>query len=60
MFYRGVWCPFCNIALRAYQQASELFAEAGAQLVAISPQTPIYSASMKVVAIGSFKEKCQI
>ncbi|KZE47125.1 alkyl hydroperoxide reductase [Brevibacillus parabrevis] len=47
LFYRGVWCPFCNIALRAYQQASRLFAEAGAQLVAISPQTPTYSASMK-------------
>ena len=41
VFYRGAWCPFCNLALRTYQQ--ELLSpltERGVGLVAISPQTP--------------------
>lgn len=41
VFYRGGWCPYCNLALRAYQ--AELLPELdrySAQLVAISPQTP--------------------
>ncbi len=39
-FYRGGWCPYCNIQLRAYQQMLPELRDAGAQLVAISPQTP--------------------
>jgi peroxiredoxin len=41
VFYRGGWCPYCNVALRTYQR--ELLPELGAfgaRLVAISPQTP--------------------
>lgn len=40
VFYRGQWCPFCNLTLRTYQQevVPEL-AKLGATLVAISPQT---------------------
>ena len=41
VFYRGAWCPYCNLALRTYQ--AELvapLAERGASLIAISPQTP--------------------
>jgi peroxiredoxin len=41
VFYRGGWCPYCNLALRTYQQ--ELLPELpafGARLVAISPQLP--------------------
>jgi peroxiredoxin len=38
-FYRGVWCPYCNMELQALQQALPALTEAGAQLVAISPQT---------------------
>jgi peroxiredoxin len=41
VFYRGAWCPYCNIALRAYQaQLVPVLAERGVPLVAISPQTP--------------------
>ena len=41
VFYRGGWCPYCNIALRAYQaQLVPALAEQGIPLVAISPQTP--------------------
>jgi len=44
-FYRGEWCPFCNLALRAYQQAWPQLRALGASLVAISPQTPDHSLS---------------
>jgi peroxiredoxin len=39
-FYRGGWCPYCNIELRAYQDALSDIAASGARLVAISPETP--------------------
>lgn len=38
-FYRGGWCPYCNLELRALQQAQAAFAELGASLIAVSPQT---------------------
>ncbi|MGK3200477.1 peroxiredoxin-like family protein [Amycolatopsis sp. MEPSY49] len=41
VFYRGQWCPYCNLTLRTYQR--ELLPELkplGASLVAISPQRP--------------------
>jgi peroxiredoxin len=38
-FYRGVWCPYCNIELQALQSASPKYKEFGASIVAISPQT---------------------
>lgn len=44
-FYRGDWCPYCNLALRAYQQILPQIQELGATLVAISPQTPDNSLS---------------
>ena len=46
VFYRGGWCPYCNLALRTYQQ--ELLpqlAAFGARLIAISPQPPDESLS---------------
>jgi len=48
VLYRGVWCPYCNLALSTYQ--SELLpklAKRGVQLIAISPQTPDNSLSMQ-------------
>ena len=38
-FYRGVWCPYCNMDLQALQEALPAIAEQGAQLIAISPQS---------------------
>ena len=38
-FYRGVWCPYCNMDLQALQEALPKIRELGANLVAISPQT---------------------
>lgn len=44
-FYRGVWCPYCNLELRAYQRILPEIRAAGGNLVAISPQTPDNSLS---------------
>ncbi|MGW7358313.1 peroxiredoxin-like family protein [Streptomyces sp. NPDC054802] len=39
-FYRGAWCPYCNIALRALQQHHDAITARGARLLAVSPQIP--------------------
>src|SRR5271169_2264077 len=39
-FYRGGWCPFCNLELKAFQEVLPEIAAAGASLVAISPEKP--------------------
>jgi peroxiredoxin len=44
-FYRGEWCPFCNLELRALQAGLPRFQAYGASLIAISPQTPDHSLS---------------
>ncbi|HCT08470.1 MULTISPECIES: peroxiredoxin-like family protein [unclassified Pseudomonas] len=38
-FYRGVWCPYCNMELEALQAFLPTLKATGAQLVAVSPQT---------------------
>ena len=38
-FYRGIWCPYCNMDLQAIEAAAEEVRALGASLVAISPQT---------------------
>ena len=40
IFYRGGWCPYCNLELRAWQQNLGALAKLGAGLLAVSPQTP--------------------
>ena len=42
-FYRGVWCPYCNMELQALEAALPSFRELGASLIAISPQTAVNS-----------------
>jgi peroxiredoxin len=46
VFYRGGWCPYCNLTLRTYQRdlLPQLSAHS-ARLVAISPETPDASLS---------------
>ncbi len=44
-FYRGGWCPYCNLELKALQQRLPEIKQAEATLVAISPQTPDNSLS---------------
>lgn len=44
-FYRGGWCPYCNLELKSYQEVLPDIHEFGAQLVAISPNMPDNSLS---------------
>jgi peroxiredoxin len=39
-FYRGGWCPYCNLQLRAYGEVLDEIKQLGGQLIAISPQLP--------------------
>lgn len=39
-FYRGEWCPYCNLTLAALQRVLEDIKGLGASLIAISPQRP--------------------
>ncbi|WP_235551000.1 peroxiredoxin-like family protein, partial [Paenibacillus sp. Soil787] len=47
VFYRGGWCPFCNMQLKAYQQILPEIQAIGGQLIAISPQKPDHSLSLQ-------------
>jgi hypothetical protein len=38
-FYRGAWCPFCNLDLQALEEARSEIETRGASLVAVSQQT---------------------
>ena len=41
VFYRGAWCPFCNIALRTYEaELAPALADRGFVMIAVSPQKP--------------------
>jgi peroxiredoxin len=44
-FYRGGWCPYCNLELRTLQKYLPKIKQLGANLVAISPETPDHSLS---------------
>ena len=46
-FYRGSWCPYCNLQLAHYQKTLNEIHDLGAELVAISPQTPDESLNVK-------------
>ncbi|MFM0289581.1 peroxiredoxin-like family protein [Paraburkholderia megapolitana] len=42
-FYRGVWCPYCNLELKALNEALPELQRYGANVVAISPQLQVNS-----------------
>ena len=50
VFYRGAWCPFCNMHLHVLQDSLPEFKKYGAQLITITPQTPDKS-------VEQFREK---
>jgi peroxiredoxin len=39
-FYRGGWCPFCNLELQALQAALPEIRSLGGSLIGVSPETP--------------------
>lgn len=45
-FYRGSWCPYCNLELKAFQENLSKINDKKASLVAISPQSPDNSLSI--------------
>jgi len=48
VFYRGSWCPYCNIALAAYQaHLLPQLTDRGIRLIAISPQKSDGSLTMQ-------------
>lgn len=47
VFYRGTWCPYCNLALSQYQAAINEIEKLNAKVIAISPQTPDESLTIK-------------
>ena len=52
-FYRGSWCPYCNLQLRALQDKLKDIHQLGATLVAISPEAP--DSSMTKTEISNMK-----
>jgi len=46
-FYRGVWCTYCNLELKALQGINEELQGLGAKLIAVSPQSPDASMTTK-------------
>jgi peroxiredoxin len=54
VFYRGAWCPYCNITLKTYQDdLLPALRARGVELVAISPQSP--AGSEESVAAGDLE-----
>lgn len=47
LFYRGTWCPFCNLTVQAYQERLPELSRRKVTLVAISPQTPDNSLTLR-------------
>jgi peroxiredoxin len=48
VLYRGAWCPYCNITLRAYQDAlASGLSSRGGVLIALSPQKPDEALSLQ-------------
>jgi peroxiredoxin len=46
-FYRGGWCPYCNLELKAFQEIIPQLDEFNTKLIAISPEVPDLSLSTK-------------
>ena len=46
-FYRGSWCPFCNVALRSLQSHLDDFKAKNVTVIAITPELPDTSISTK-------------
>ena len=54
MFYRGHWCPYCRLNVRAVIQAQDRIRALGAQTVAIMPETQAYAEKFKFEADARF------
>ena len=55
VFYRGAWCPYCNLHLKVLNESLEEFKKYGAELVTITPQQPDRSVEQFKAAGYPFK-----
>jgi len=46
-FYRGGWCPYCNLEMQALQRALPDIEQAGGKLIAIAPELPEHAGEMR-------------
>ena len=54
MFFRGHWCPYCRLNVRAVIKAYDRIKALGANIVAILPETQEYAAKFKSEAAAPF------
>jgi peroxiredoxin len=54
MFFRGHWCPYCRLNVRAVIQAMNRITAMGAQIVAIMPETQEYAGRFKAEFAAPF------
>lgn len=54
-FYRGGWCPYCNLELAALQRLAPRFAEEQTDVVAVAPERPVFQAETKQKAQAGFR-----
>ena len=47
MFYRGHWCPYCRLNVKAVIQAMDEIKALGGQIVAIMPEMQQYAEQFK-------------
>ena len=54
MFYRGHWCPYCRLNVRAVIQSMDRIKAAGGQVVAIMPEMQQYAEKFKAESGAPF------
>jgi peroxiredoxin len=54
MFFRGHWCPYCRLSVRAVIKAYDRIKAFGADVVGIMPETQEYAAKFKAEAGAQF------
>jgi peroxiredoxin len=54
IFFRGHWCPFCRLNVRAVIKAYDRIRALGADVVAVMPETQEYAAKFKTEADAPF------
>jgi peroxiredoxin len=54
MFFRGHWCPYCRLNVRAVIEAMDRIREAGGQVVAIMPETQAFAGKFKADSAAPF------
>jgi len=46
-FYRGAWCPYCNLEMQALQRALPEIEQAGGSLIAVAPELPEHAGQIR-------------